>query len=398
MTKGFAADLQDLDAENIFVYVGDAVRWDCLPRRIAERGTVRRTVASSIHSPASFASLVTGLHPPSHGVHSFTHTLEPSISRLFDLNGYETRFVNSVREQGNSADPIFAVLGVEPDHDEPFADLSKRFAVMERGPGGHAPYDRRIETAPEYFQTRRGTDTSTIRSEYRSSVAADADLFERRLTELEERGVLDDTLVVYTSDHGELVGEGGMLGHNAPMRPELVYVPSVFIHPNLPTGRERSDEPFRHVDLLPTVLAALGEYEEWTSLDGTVGTEDHSIGPTFYKHQFLETRDSTPSLTLAYNGVWTDDGGYVFARTNRAERLAVLAGKLVTSAKRGYLRRHVPAAFRSYAAGDRTFGSPECSLADATSLLSKVRTAGRNTTERELSESAVERLHDMGYI
>lgn len=47
-----------------------------------------------------------------------------------------------------------------------------------------------------------------------------------------------------------------MIGHNSPMRPELVYVPTVFIHSTIPD--ETIDTgAFHYVDLLPTILDVL---------------------------------------------------------------------------------------------------------------------------------------------
>jgi len=60
---------------------------------------------------------------------------------------------------------------------------------------------------------------------------------------------MDRTLVIFTSDHGELLGEyGGLTGHVRPPCPELVYVPTVFIHP-LIKNKKTEESIMRHVDL-----------------------------------------------------------------------------------------------------------------------------------------------------
>lgn len=50
---------------------------------------------------------------------------------------------------------------------------------------------------------------------------------------LTARGVLDDTLVVVVSDHGEHLGEDGLLGHKFSVRAPLVQVPLLLCHPSL---------------------------------------------------------------------------------------------------------------------------------------------------------------------
>jgi len=396
MVESLADAIRSLDVENVFVYVGDAVRWDYHAERIAKRGPTFRTTAASIHSPTSFASLVTGLYPPVHGVFSFTQSVTKA-PRLFDVDGYQTRFVNSVVEQHDDADPIFSVIAEEPDGDKPFTELTEPFIVMERGPGGHAPYAG-TGTAWEYFESRADSNSETLRSEYRSAIDRDTDLFERRLEQLADRGLEEDTLVIYTSDHGELLGEGGMVGHNAPMRPELIYVPTTFVHPELSNVEE--DGLFRHVDLVPTVLAALDERGVLGDLDGSLGVGDRT-GLAFYRNKIFDG-NSIASLTLSYDGVWTASGGHVFPQTGPVGRLAVLAGKSAKSPKRGFLRHHLTDAFRSYIAGDQTYGTPEVTVIDAKRELERVyeqqHADSSIGSQSELSDDAKERLNDMGYL
>ena len=73
---------------------------------------------------------------------------------------------------------------------------------------------------------------------------------------LEARGELDDTLVVVTSDHGELLGDHGLWG-KAGFFPEAFHVPLVVRGPGVLRGRV-VDAVTEHVDLLPTLLEALG--------------------------------------------------------------------------------------------------------------------------------------------
>jgi hypothetical protein len=300
-----------------------------------------------------------------------------------------------VIEQQDGNDPIFSVLNVEPTHSEPFEDLSEPFISIERGPGGHAPYTG-TKTAREYFLSRSDVDTETLRSEYRTSISNDTELFERRLETLEDLDLEENTLVIYTSDHGELLGEGGSLGHNAPMRPELVYVPTTFIHPDIPKSTEI--RLFRHIDLVPSILKALDETDSLGDLDGTAGGTDSEPGLSFYRSDF----DLGPrlSLTLSYDGVWTAEGGYVFTDSRSFERLAVLAGKLIKSPKRDYLRQHMYTSLRSYLASDRRYASPGISKSEAKQLIIRANSisASQSSQGDTLSDEAAKRLEDMGYI
>ena len=82
------------------------------------------------------------------------------------------------------------------------------------------------------------------------------------LDELERRGLYDDALIVFTSDHGEAFGEHDNRHHGWTLFDEEIHVPLIV---KLPTGDPRRAELerasqgiVRHVDLVPTLLELLG--------------------------------------------------------------------------------------------------------------------------------------------
>ncbi|WP_195892487.1 sulfatase-like hydrolase/transferase [Halopiger goleimassiliensis] len=392
------SSLSSIDVSNVFVYVGDAVRWDYTPEVVSNRGLTCKTIAASIHSPTSFASLVTGHHPPKHGVDEFTNQIPTDVDRVFDLRGFQTRFVNSVRDQTSGTDPLFSVLDIDPPSiDDAFEGVEEPFFVVERGPGGHAPYGDFDGSAWEYFESRGNQSARRFQAEYTTSVGRDASQFTSRLEELADRDVLEDTLVVYTSDHGELLGERGLLGHNGPMHPALVEVPTVFIHPDLPSCRP-SKGVFRHVDLFPTVLGALDN--QAPPVDGRCIQRDGlaSNGPSFYRSS-LPT-GSIPGCTgsLSYEGVWDSNGGHVFARTPTPERLVAIVGTALKSPKRAYYRANAPKAIRTYLERQRTYGTPSTSVTEAKTHLESIRRNGSGGQSISLSETQREQLEDLGYL
>lgn len=69
---------------------------------------------------------------------------------------------------------------------------------------------------------------------------------------LEERGLADDLTVVVLSDHGEQFQEHGEFVH-ADIYQEVMRVPLIVVHPDLPAGR-RVSRPVELVDVAPTLL------------------------------------------------------------------------------------------------------------------------------------------------
>ena len=80
----------------------------------------------------------------------------------------------------------------------------------------------------------------------------------RLFDELDRRGVLANTLVIVTADHGEHLGEHRIYGHGQSLyRPE-VHVPLLIAYPaGAPAGRSVRG-PVSHLDLAATVVERLG--------------------------------------------------------------------------------------------------------------------------------------------
>jgi arylsulfatase A-like enzyme len=77
------------------------------------------------------------------------------------------------------------------------------------------------------------------------------------LDEIERLGLLKETMVIITADHGEEFLEHGDLGHNCTMYDELIHVPLIFFSPDWAAGKT-IDSQVEHLDIAPTVLDALG--------------------------------------------------------------------------------------------------------------------------------------------
>lgn len=77
------------------------------------------------------------------------------------------------------------------------------------------------------------------------------------IVELGRLGLLENTLVILTSDHGESFGEHGSFFHSKTLYREVIHVPLIMRLPKvLPRGRVIAG-PVRHIDLLPTILDIL---------------------------------------------------------------------------------------------------------------------------------------------
>ena len=80
----------------------------------------------------------------------------------------------------------------------------------------------------------------------------------RLLDTLERLGLKDDTLVVFTSDHGDMMGSHGML-NKCVMYDEALRVPFIIRGPGVSMPGARVTESANLVDVVPTALDAAGD-------------------------------------------------------------------------------------------------------------------------------------------
>jgi arylsulfatase A-like enzyme len=75
---------------------------------------------------------------------------------------------------------------------------------------------------------------------------------------MDELNLTDNTLTVFTADHGESLGEHDYQGHRQEVYQNVIRVPLILRWPgHLPAG-ERRDSPGMSIDIAPTVLKLLG--------------------------------------------------------------------------------------------------------------------------------------------
>ena len=77
------------------------------------------------------------------------------------------------------------------------------------------------------------------------------------LTELDDVGLSDDTIVILTSDHGEHAGAHGLSGKGATGYRENLHVPFIVSHPDFQGGK-RCRALTSHLDIAPTLVGLAG--------------------------------------------------------------------------------------------------------------------------------------------
>jgi arylsulfatase A-like enzyme len=245
-------------------------------------------IASSSWTKPSVASLFTSLPPGEHGCVQFYTPLDPSLVTLAERlrdGGYVTGAVVAnrlVHAKDARFDQGFTYFTSppEPQHAAEAVDEALRFLDARRGLptflyvhalDPHSPYappppfNRRFGPAPtrarpaaEPHDYRRPADLARIVAQYDGEIAYGDHEFGRFVRELKARGLYDDALIVFLSDHGEEFLDHGDWVHGQGLYDELVRVPLVVKYPRNRHAGRRVASQVQLVDVLPTVLKSQG--------------------------------------------------------------------------------------------------------------------------------------------
>lgn len=132
-------------------------------------------------------------------------------------------------------------------------------------------------------------DSLHIMNTYDAAVYSMDVSLSRVIAYLKEKGIYDNTLIIFTSDHGEELGEHGKVGyHTHTVYDELLKVPLVIKFPSSAYAGTQIERQVRSIDILPTVLDAL-RAEEHLGIDGT------SLLPLLRNSRVADSGSTTPT-------------------------------------------------------------------------------------------------------
>jgi N-acetylglucosamine-6-sulfatase len=123
-------------------------------------------------------------------------------------------------------------------------------------PTGKPALLRRIEGLPPLGQ-RTATTDEEIRGRLEMLLAVD-DSLGRIVALLSRKGILDDTVVVFTSDHGYFYGEHGLNEERRLAYEETIRIPLIVRFPRLAAAGATPGELALSIDLAPTLLEVAG--------------------------------------------------------------------------------------------------------------------------------------------
>lgn len=101
-------------------------------------------------------------------------------------------------------------------------------------------------------------DMAYVRGVYDGAVTYADTMFGLLMASLQQRGILDEAVIIVMSDHGEELGEHGIFWHDFGLEDEEDHVPLMIRMPGGAGGGKRVDGVVELVDLMPTFLELAG--------------------------------------------------------------------------------------------------------------------------------------------
>ena len=244
----------------------------------------------------SHASMLTGLYPAGHGVLTNAYRLagtNVTLAEVLRSRGYQTAAFVAARAilgRGSGFDQGFeffdegrsrklraaevtrqAVRWLEErvddgnfflwvhyydvhcDYDapEPFFDMfdpGYSGSIDPKGKCGKAHYNKMKLSADDLTYIRALYDGEIRYVDHHVGIL---------LRKLEELGLKEKTILILTSDHGESLGERGLIGHDLALDDYEIRVPLIVRHPALEGSHRRVRQQVELVSLLPTVFDLL---------------------------------------------------------------------------------------------------------------------------------------------
>ena len=340
-----------VERPNVILILVDTLRADRLgaygyprptsPRldAFAKSGTLfERAYSASSWTFPSTASVLTGLTPPEHGLEShqacfLAQELE-TVAEAFQRAGWSTaawavnpliraerdfdqgfesfeesmwtptdEIVDQVLpwldEHGQWRFFLYLHLG-DPHEFRPSEPFRETWVPKFENEGTHKEYRRLNESyrlAREHDAERLREVTRQFSELYDATVAEMDAAIGRLLDELAARGLDENTVIAFTSDHGEAFLEHDMCMHGGQLYDEFVHIPLIVAGPRVAEG-QRVVDPVENRFLAGSLLRHAG-----------VDPPGNLDGVDLFDPRAVEARSREPIFLNTRQGFWKDGDG-----------------------------------------------------------------------------------------
>lgn len=231
----------------------------------------------------------------------FRDTAKPVRPGKFEAEALTDVAVDFIR--ANRARPFFLMLSMGPPHD-PYGGPPRYMKLYD---------PQKLTMRPNWKEGVPRAGRQEIAAYYAAITAID-DQVGRLMRLLEDLALDEDTIVIFTSDHGDMLGSQGRRLKRKPWE-ESIRVPGIVRYPARIKAGRRSDALLSHVDLAPTLLSLCGvqvpkDIQGRDLADLVLGKTDKGADSVFFQ---IFVPFAGGGMPRPWRGVRT--GRYMYART-----------------------------------------------------------------------------------
>ena len=264
-------------------YGSDAVSTPTLDALAAEGTCFNQAIASATWTPPAVAAIVSGVYAHKLGIYQFDKPFDSQTKTLFhyfrehnyDVGSFvfDEKYlfaqIKAANVLGNFRDFSVPLRWIEAHRDRDFFLYIHYYWV-------HGPYEPQPSAQAWSEGNRRlrallrtgeqGVKAAKLRYS-RAVEKMSEEWLSQILQTLDQLGIAEETLVVFTADHGESWGERikdkssittNFDMHGRELYDELLRVPLIFRLPGQVPGSQMIAEQVRSVDIAPTILKLVG--------------------------------------------------------------------------------------------------------------------------------------------
>ena len=347
------------DVRNVIFIVVDTIRANHLGFMGYDRGTspfldefaARSIIFDNMYTPKalthpSFTSLLSGLHPIHNKIYKNMWPISEDLHMLpedFQTAGYRTVFLSAsaiINSQYRMDQGFDEYVDCDPHPEEAWSiiekvhqqteDLSKplflgihlwephspydphpEYLAMYADPGYEGPMDGSIEVLDAFtlYQVElKSTDIQHAVDRYDGEIRFIDDKLRELFDYFEEKGLINNSIIIITADHGESLGDDHIFQHRYDTEVEL-HIPLIMHFPHDVNAGLRIPALSDNTDIMPTVMDILG-IQIPPDLDGI------SMFPLF-NDPTLEHRDKLLSVGV------NDSGRFVYSEFDGRTRIRI---------------------------------------------------------------------------
>ena len=176
----------------------------------------------------------------------FRDSPDPVPLNKFEAEGWTDLGIEFLRGSKRDGRPFFVTIQMGPPHDP-----------YKAPPEYSKMYDpAKLELRPNWRQADKAPGRKDL-AEYYAMVTAVDDQVGRLMSELDALELAENTIVLLSSDHGDMLGSQGLRLKRKPWE-ESIRIPGIVRYPAKVRPGRTTDTFFTHVDFAPTLLGLCG--------------------------------------------------------------------------------------------------------------------------------------------